>query len=315
MMPMNKKPQSQQEKPPRFFANLLSVVVFLVILGGLFLLTAKVYTPLIVEYKNTKIREKIESAQSRKEDSIVTDIAPFVRGILSGVKSGASFSTQKEKAIHINKVQGYQKGIKTAVLTSLDWYDLDRELFQSQGLMSGITASVQLSRSGQNQFQSNSPVILLEKIQNALSRDISEILENSPSRKLVLDSYIQELLVLDDEAKSEISFLSGELNSLQDELQAANGMRNEVQQRIERDKKQLVSENIKGNIKALQEASNESLALQIKLNSLSEIRSRLVEIAPKIRPLIIALQKNYEALKQDIKVAPVKGVNLPIFKE
>jgi hypothetical protein len=303
------------QQSPRFFANLTSVVFFVLILSGIFLLVAKIYAPYIIELKEAERSQKRQQLLSQQDTVQQDTLAPYVRGITSGVQTAVLINQKKEEALHINRINGYFNGIKVAVLTSLNWHDLDRELFQSNGLMSGFTTSLSSSRQEYEQSPGGYSAVIIDKMKIALSRNIEEMLANSPDRRSTLNTYIRELQILQDESTAEITFLTSDIQDSTSRLAEAKSLQREAVQQVETDTNNYDLKSIGGDTSNLQQANSEATRLQTRINIFIKMRTELINLNSKIPPLLAALQKNYEALAQDIRVAPVQGVKIPIYQQ
>jgi hypothetical protein len=299
----------------------MSFGVFIAILTGLFFLFTIVYPKIVLQ-------SEIPNTAPGQPDTIVlqqpvsppppvdtvSQLAPFVRGIISGSKSAVTFSKQESKGISITDVQGYQHGAKTAILTSLNWFDLDRELFQSAGLHQGVINAVAQSKQNPLQFQLGYQVQLTRQIRNALETNIETLLDGSNNRLVTFKQFVSELKTLQDQGQLELAQLSRQLAQYKVDWESALNQQDAASSQFKQNIQQSMVEDLDQNIADFQNSGSEAVKLRAQHNAYLTIFSNLQPLVNRLPIVIAALEANAEALVAGIKVAPSNSVNLPLFQ-
>lgn len=293
--------------PPGFFPHFLSLVLFLVILVGVFFSFTRLY-PLIIS--------SLKSPSIQPQKTTTEDLAPFIRGILSGQKTSSLASSYENKPLSINRIEGYQHGIAAALLASRNWYDLDRQLFRIEGIELGFQVALDSSKDFLERSTLAYQITLLQKIEAALQVNLEEMLSlNQENRRRVLENYFQGLQNLHSEALIESSNLERVIAEANSELQAAEESAIQHGDTFLSDTKNFVTENIDQNLGLLLEARKNADEARVRILGPSQVFARLTPLIKRLDLLITAIQANFEALATGIKVAPTPGVNLPIYKD
>ena len=133
-------PQKPSDHSIGFFPNMISLGVFVLIMVGLFVGVTRFYPELALRYY-----DKFQPDPGPSVDQIAAEIAPFVRGSISGVEAANNASIRQQGPINISALNGYQAGIRTALLASNNWYNIDRQLFRIRGIEYGVQNALQLS--------------------------------------------------------------------------------------------------------------------------------------------------------------------------
>jgi hypothetical protein len=297
----------------------LSFGVFILIVVGLFFLSTQVYPKLVLNYQNNKhstiINKLLTTPTTQAPVSKEEALAPFVRGITSGTKS-AYLSSQKarDQQLSIASVKGFQNGAQVAVLTSLNWYNLNRELFHSSGLQQGVLNAINQSKINPLQFQLGYQLELVHQISNALKTNIEELLNGSINRESTLFQFVGELKRLQEQAQVELAYLSQELSTYKSDWQAALNQQDAASEAFKNTIQQNLPEKLEQNIADFQSAGTDAIRLRAQHNAYLSIFQNLQPLALRIPPIITAIEANAEALVAGIKVAPSKEVNLPLFQ-
>lgn len=287
-----------------------SVLIFVLIMGGMFLGFTRVYPQLALQYLQSRDPVKPDDSNKRIES-----IAPFVRGAVSGVKTAHLSSKRVSGALNINLVKGYQHGVRTALLTSKNWYDLDRQLFRIRGIELGMLNSLDTSRRNQQRATLSFQVKLIQQIQTALSVNIEELLdENNDSRAEVLQNYVTNLKKLSSEANLELENMQRIIDENALALSQANDTSAQFSDSFVSETSEFVTDNIDTNLNLYLEARKEAEEAAVGIKSTSEILNRLAPLAQRLPQVINAIEANVEALSAGIKITPTPGVNLPLIQ-
>jgi len=292
---------------PGFFPNLLSVVVFTGILAGLFLGFTRLYPDLIAQYQSQTHPEI-----GQKEPTTSETIAPFVRGIISGISAAQKASMRSNDPLNITQIKGFQSGIQTALLASKNWYNLDRQLFRIRGIALGVTAAEESSKTERQRGTQAYQVRLTQQIQAALEINLEELLAvNEDRREQVLRDYLNNLKQLAGEAAIEIANMQRIIEEAQAEAELQTGIAQEYDENFIYN---LEPTDDKG-LEAYLRARNQLDQASVTIRSTGQLLNRLGPLNLQLNQLITALEANFEALAGGIRVAPTQGVNLPIFRE
>lgn len=296
-----------------FFPNFLSVGIFVLIMVGLFFGFTRFYPELAERYI---LSENGNGQVTNGTDSIAADIAPFVRGIVSGVKTGQLSSVRESGPLNINDVEGYEHGVRTALLASKNWYNIDRQLFRVRGIELGVVNAIQLSKTEQGRATLEFQVKLIQRIQAAISVNLEELLDaNEDNREQTLRNYLDGLITLAEEANLELENMQRIIDEAQAELSQANQTSEQFGDSFISETEEFVTENIDVNLNLFLEARKQAEVAKVRINSTVEIRNRLGPLAARLGQIIPAIEANFEALAAGIKVSPSRDVNLPIFGE
>lgn len=292
-----------------FFPNFVSVFVFVLIMGGMFFGFTKWYPQLALEY-----------LKSRNTPTPVTtvpeDIAPFVRGVISGVKTANIVSVRESGPLNVNQLAGYQYGVRTALLASKNWYDLDRQLFRVRGIELGMMNSLQMSRENQQRATLSYQVKLIQQIQTALEVDIEELLnENTDSRAQVLQNYLLNLRKLSDEANLEVENMQRVVDEYSSAYSQAVDVSSQYSDSFVNETSDFITDNIDANLDQYLTARKQAEEAQVRIRSTQEILNRLNPLAQRLPVVISAIEANQEALSAGIKITPTPGVNLPLVEQ
>lgn len=295
-----------QPSHPGFFPNLFSVLMFAIIMVGMFLGFTRVYPQLVKQWRQPAI--------TASTNTIPEQIAPFVRGIISGVKTGAISSQRDNTPLNISLVKGYRQGVKTALLTSYDWYNLDRQLFHSRGIAIGVGIAIDTSKSTADRGTLAYEVKLIQQIQAALDTDIEALLSSNPdSRKRVITNYLEGLKKLSSEATNEIINMQRVIDEAQGIVDENTSLSQQFSDNFSSDTAQFQTENIDVNLDQFVKARQKAEEARVRVTSTTQILKQLSPLSSRLITVIGAVEANQEALAAGIKVAPVKGVNLPIL--
>jgi hypothetical protein len=292
-----------------FFPNFASVLIFILIMSGMFLGFTRIYPQLALEY-----------LQSRNIDDpvgpdIVGDIAPFVRGVISGVRTANLSSIRESGPLNINELKGYQYGVRTALLTSKNWYNIDRQLFRVRGIELGMLNGLQTSRRNQQRATLSFQVKLIQKIQTALNVNLEELLdENSDSRAEVLQNYVFNLKKLSNEANLEVENMTRIVDEYQAAFDQATQTSEQFSDSFVTETTDFVTDNIDANLDQYLEARKDAETAKVRIISTAEILNRLSPLAQRLPQVISAIESNVDALSAGIKITPTPGVNLPLIE-
>jgi|CXWL01.1.fsa_nt_gi hypothetical protein len=300
---------SQQQQQPGFFPNILSVLVFSVIMVGIFFGFTRLYPQLVQQWQAAQPLQTITSIP------VAEQIAPFVRGTLSGVTAASVSSTRDNKALNISEVKGYQHGVKTALLASNNWYDLDRQLFRSHGIALGVSLAVDTSKPVLERATLAYQIKLIQRIQLALAVDLEGLLtSNEDHRRETLQDYSDGLRKLSAEAGVELANMQRIIDEAQGEVDANTSLSQQFSDSFSTETSEFVTENIDRNLDQFVEARKKLEVARVTVSSTNQIVKQLQPLAARLNTVIPAIEANFEALAAGIKVAPVKGVNLPILQ-
>lgn len=292
-----------------FFPNFASLLIFVLIMAGMFFGFTKVYPELALEY--LKNRDPDPPVSTTAED-----IAPFVRGIISGVQTANLSSIRESGPLNINELKGYQHGVRTALLSSKNWYNLDRQLFRVRGIELGMLNGLQTSRVNQQRATLGFQVKLIQQIQTALNVNLEELLdENDDSREQVLQNYVANLKKLSNEANLEVENMTRIVDEYQAAFETANQTSEQFSDSFVSETSEFVTDNIDANLNQYLEARKDAETAQVRIKSTSEILNRLAPLAQRLPQVISAIEANQEALSAGIKITPTPGVNLPLIEQ
>lgn len=297
---------SHPSNQPGFFPNILSVLVFSVIMVGMFFGFTRLYPQLV---------QNLEGAQPPTETPVAEQMAPFVRGTISGVETASLSSTRDNKPLNITQVKGYEHGVKTALLTSYNWYDIDRQLFRSHGIALGMALAADTSKPVLERATLAYQIKLIQRIQLALEVDLEGLLSaNQDSRRETLQNYLDGLRMLSAEAGVELANMQRVIDEAQAEVDANASLSEQFSDSFTSDTGQFVTENIDRNLDQFVEARKRLEESRVAVTSTNQILRQLQPLAARLNVVIPAIEANFEALEAGIRVSPVKGVNLPILQ-
>lgn len=283
---------------PGFFPNLVSVVFFIAIMVGLFFAFTTVYPSYIARFQ----AEKEPSPNS----DVSTDIAPFVRGILSGQNSARIMAKVSSEPLNALNLIGFQHGIEAALITAKDWYDLDRQLFKIRGISTGVSVALQESKAVSGRSTLEYQIKLTDDIQTALSVNLDDVLSANPEkRQQVLEEHLKSLKRLSFEAQIEL----GNTQRVIDEMTAI------IEENTALSDQFGENGSIQKNLKPFLEARTKVEEAKIRLNTTGQVLKKLQALSNSLTQLITGIENNSEALSKGVKIAPVPGANLPLFKE
>ncbi len=292
-----------------FFPNFVSLFLFLFILGGMFLGFTRVYPELALQYLQSR-----NVTPPQGEDK-VAKIAPFVRGVISGVQTANISSIRKSGLLNINELKGYQYGLRTALLTSKNWYNLDRQLFRIRGIELGMLNGLQTSRVNQQRASLSFQVKLIQQIQTALNVNLEELLsENNDSRAEVLQNYLFNLKKLSNEANLEVENMTRIVDEYQAAFDQASQSSEQFSDGFSNETSEFITDNIDANLDQYLEARKDAETARVRISSTAEILNRLAPLAQRLPQVITAIEANQEALSAGIKITPTPGVNLPLIE-
>jgi len=297
---------SSSPNPSGFFPNLLSVGVFLFIMGGLFMGFTRIYPDLMQKYLND------HPPQVSQGPSTSEEIAPFVRGIISGYTASRITSIRRNDPLNVTQIKGFQDGIKTALLASKNWYNIDRQLFSTRGIALGVTAAVESSKTERQRGTPAYQVRLTQQIEAALSINLEELLSaNSDRREQVLRDYLNNLKKLAGEAAIEVANLQRVIEEATTVAQTQTGIAEEYDESFIYNLEPGDDKNIETYLRARNQLDQASVTIR----SAGQTLNRLGPLNIRLNQLITAIEANFQALAGGIRVAPSQGVNLPIFQE
>jgi hypothetical protein len=292
-----------------FFPNFVSLLIFILIMAGMFFGFTKVYPQLALHYLQSRNVTPPEGPDK------VAEIAPFVRGVISGVKTANLSSIRESGALNINELKGYQYGVRTALLTSKNWHNIDRQLFRVRGIELGMLNSLQTSRVNQQRATLSFQVKLIQQIQTALNVNLEELLnENSDSRAVVLQNYVANLKKLANEANLEVENMTRIVDEFQEAFDQANQASEQFSDGFSNETSEFITDNIDANLDQYLEARKNAETARVRISSTAEILNRLAPLAQRLPQVISAIEANVEALSAGIKITPTPGVNLPLIQ-
>lgn len=294
---------------PSLFPNLISLVFFVVIMAGMFFGFTRIYPLYVLQWQQD------HPDPTPPVVDVPAQIAPFVRGTLSGIEAAQLASVRSNEPLNINQIKGYQHGMRTALLASKDWYDLDRQLFRVRGIELGMDASLITSRTTQERGQLEYQLNLIRQIQIAFNTDLEDLLEsNDSSRARVLQSYLDNLQELSTEAEVELRNMERIINESQAQIQTAQETSESFSDSFDATSEAFVS-NIDRNLGPYLEARRDAEEARVRGKATQDIYNQLNPLYQQLEQVIQAITANYEALEAGIRVTPTPGVNLPIFQE
>lgn len=296
----DQQPPSSPTPSPGFFPNLLSVVVFAFIMIGMFFGFTRLY-PLLVQDLFDRNRDDTPIVQ--QDPSL--ELAPFVRGILAGVETASEVMTPSNDALDISKVKGFQHGVKTSLIASQNWYDLDRQLFRVAGMPLGVKASVEISKSGTNRYSSAFQLDLIQRLQTAVSVNIDELLSlNSDSREATLQDYLRNLKKLRELASEEGKQLQNLITEADTDIAESREIANSFEGGPNT-----------AQIEQYLQAVDRFERARINKTRYQEILNQIIPPFQQVERRISAIEANFEALSKGVKVNPTDGGQVPIFQD
>ncbi|GEM_PF-6674276 len=291
-----------------FFPNLLSVMVFTLIMTGLFFLFTLLYPSFVRTVFAPKKPENIQT--------IVADLAPFIRGIVLGIESSQRSAFPDTTLLNVNQVKGYEKGITAAVLTGKNWYDLDRQLFRIRGIGVGIQTAEYMSKQNPAQGTLQLQVALTQAIQNALLVNVDDLLSaNTTHRESTLINFLAGLRNLSAQASIEVANLARVVSEQTSMLDDNQKIANDLSDALSTDAAGLNISNVDRNLNLSLEARKKAEAAKLMVLTSQQVLGKLAPTAASLNVLIDALAQNQEALIRGVKVKLVPGVNLPLLRE
>lgn len=295
-----------------FFPNLFSLAIFLSIMVGLFFTLTTVYPRFVVEQFLKQKGAELTALQSPSDA-----LAPFVRGILSGIAGATKTAVPEQKSLNLAAIHGFGSGIQSAILTSKNWYDLDRQLFKSKALSEGMLAAYFTSKTVQERSTLSYQVKLIGKIQQALAVDLKELLDRSAgNRSAVLTNYLQGQKDLASEARIEIANMERVVNEAQAIVDLETATAATVGDTIAggataQDAQGVLDQNLDQYLSSRKRADE----ARVRANTTGQFLNQLRQLSDQLNRVIQAVEANFDALASGIKISPQQGVNLPIFKE
>ncbi|MDF2378693.1 MAG: hypothetical protein P1V18_00520 [Candidatus Gracilibacteria bacterium] len=292
------------------------MIFFLFILGGVFFGVVKFYPQLAMHYYEEFTNEEMttNTPSTPAVADVPTELAPFVRGVLSGIKTAQLASRRESGALDVNKTQGYLQGMRTALITSRNWYDLDRQLFRAQGLPLGIRVAVETSKPVQERSTLEYQIKLIDTIQKALSVNLEDLLDGNTDRARALTSYLNGLKNLSEESRVEIENMTRIVAEYQAVVDQNLALSTQASGAFVTDTDNFITDNLDANFSQFLEARQRADEARIRVTSTQRILSRLQPLSSRLPDVISAIEANYDALASGIKVSPQQGVNLPIFQ-
>lgn len=305
---------------PGLFPNLVSLLIFVFIIGGVFFGFIKFYPKLAVQFYQEYTGEQIAIEDPTTDPGvptppdISTELAPFVRGVLSGIKTAQVASRREGGALDVNKTQGYLHGLRTALITSRNWYDLDRQLFRSQGLPLGVQVAVNSSKSVQERNTLEYQIKLIAKIEQALGVNLEDLLDSTSDRERALTNYLDGLNVLAEESRVEVGNMTRIITEYQAIMDQNLAISQQASGAFVTDTDNFITDNLDANFNQFLEARRMADEARIRVTSTQRILSRLQPLSNRLPDVIQAIEANFDALAAGIKVSPQQGVNLPLFQ-
>ncbi len=291
-----------------FFPNLLSVVVFTFIMAGLFLLFTMVYPNIL--------RTMLKPKQPENIQTVIADLAPFIRGIVSGVEGSRRTAFLETRDLLVNQIHGYQAGMTAAVLAGKNWYDLDRQLFRIRGIDAGLRTAEFMSKQNPHQGTLQRRVELVAAIQNALLTNVDDLLTvNNAHRDTTLSNFIAGLRNLSSQASIEIVNLQRVVAEQSVILDDNQKLANDLSDTLSSDTVGLNVSNVDRNLNLSLEANKKAQAARLTILTGQQVLAKLAPATTNLNALIDALSQNQEALIKGVRVKLVPGINLPILKE
>lgn len=307
----------ETHQKPGFFPNLLAVLLFVIIMIGMFFGFTRFYPSLVERYRSPQPSPlEDEIADEAEPSDGVEQIAPFVRGILSGIETAQLTSEREQGILNINAIGGYQQGVRTALLTSRNWYNLDRQLFQTAGISLGVQNAIVTSKTTQQRATLEYQIKLIQRIQLALSTNLEELLDaNLDRRQRALEDYLNGLKKLSSEAAIEVGNMQRIIDEAKQELEQNLSTSEQFGDSFTEETSEFITENIDRNLQILLTARKRAEEARVTIGSTQQILAKLGPLSQRLPQVISAIEANFEALAAGIKVAPSKGVDLPILKE
>jgi len=326
----------EDHQPIGFFPNLLSVLLFAAIMVGMFFGFTKFYPELAIRYVRQDMNQResresgvwsresgdrsLESGGGRMEGSssdgtkVEEQIAPFVRGIIVGVQTAQLVSMRESSPLNISQVRGWLNGLRTAILTSRSWYNLDRQLFRSRGLIIGVQAAIDTSKPTLERATLEYQVKLIQRIQVALETNLDDLLANTSDRRVALTDFLSQLNRLAEEAAVEVSNMQRVVDEYQALMDQQLAEAAQFSDAFTEETSSFLTENIDSNISQFLSARRAADEARVRVSSTRQVLARLSPLAARLPVVIQAIQANFEALAAGIRVSPTSEVNLPLFQ-
>lgn len=299
---------SNSPQTPGFFPNVFSVFLFTIILGGMVLGLSRIYPLLISKFQadNVKPPELVEVSD------IPEKIAPFIRGVISGIDVSRIVSSPSDEPLNANEIKGFEGGIQAALLAAKNWYNLDRQLFRIKGIAAGVTASVESSKTEKQRGTQTYQIKLIQQIETALQINIGELLAaNVESRERVLRDYLDGLKKLSGEAAIELGTTERIISEARSLFDTQTGIVKEYDESFLYNLEPTDDKNLETYMRARNQLDQSSVVIR----STGQILNRLAPLTIRLNQVIAAVEANFQALSTGTRVVPTPGVDLPIFGE
>lgn len=294
------------QQNPGFFPNLFSVGVFTFILAGMFLGFTSLYPQLIERY------QLAEPTVTSPVQTPAEELAPFVRGITSGITASQMASTKSNQPLNVSELRGFESGIKTALIASKNWFNLDQQLFRVRGIALGVASAEASSKTERQRGTQTYQIRLIQQITAALSVNLEELLANNPdTREAVLRNYLNNLKQLAGEAAIEVANMQRIIADATAEAETQTG----IAQQYDEDFLYNLEPTDDQGLEAYLRARNRIDQSSITIRSTGQLLNQLGPLNIRLNQLITAIEANFQALSTGTRVAPIPGVNLPIFQE
>jgi hypothetical protein len=294
------------QQNPGFFPNLFSVGVFTFILAGMFLGFTSLYPQLIERY------QLAEPTVTSPVQTPSEELAPFVRGITSGIAASQMASTKSNQPLNVSQLRGFESGIKSALIASKNWFNLDQQLFRVRGIALGVASAEESSKTERQRGTQAYQIRLIQQISAALSVNLEELLASNPdTREAVLRNYLNNLKQLAGEAAIEIASMQRIIAEATTEAETQTG----IAQQYDEDFLYNLEPTDDQGLEAYLRARNQIDQSSITIRSTGQLLNQLGPLNIRLNQLITAIEANFQALSTGTRVAPIPGVNLPIFQE
>ncbi|MDP3975376.1 MAG: hypothetical protein Q8P95_00490 [bacterium] len=297
------------QHPPHtgFFPNAASLAIFLLIMAGVVFGSLQFYPDMVRYFVD----------QSPKVPLGQLDVEPpplLVEGVLTGVQLAQSIAKPGPSGpLNVNRIGGYVLGMKSALITARDWYNLDSQLFRSRGIAIGVQSALASSSSNEERGQLAYQVKLIQQMQAALAANLDEMLTANDDRQRILQNFVDQLRRMSDEAVVEISNLERVVAAAQAELEAQRSVAEQAQGSISTASESLATDNLDQQIDLYLIAMREAEKAKLTIVSSGRLMTTLKSLQPRLAQYLAAIEANFEALSLGVKIKPVKG--LPLYKD
>ena len=254
---------------------------------------------------------KIEKQTSKEKKNYLSNVPSL--GHLTGLKTSKIIGEDKENEVEWNKNTLENTVWITNMLSHGEHLTKLRQS-SAQALQKSILTTFYL---GEKTIDINSVLIsdteILKQIDNSLSVDIFQYLNQSTNRSDTLNEYIRLLEILEgkcneriSELESKITFLSGNYKSQESEVQYS-------EEAFFKNLKLLNGENAEDELAKFIGVREKQVDVRAKIGTYTKLQEYYKFFKPRIENLLKTIKLNRDALIAGVKVVEIQNMALPLI--